>query len=220
MTILEAAACRHSVRQYRNEGIDKDTAFNLRGFIRECNTCGGINMQLVLNDPHTFTGMLARYGRFQNVNHYIAVVGSAASDVEERCGYYGEKVVLYAQQLGLNTCWVAMSFKKGKCQAKIAADEKLYLVIAVGYGENQGTPHQMHPAEYFDGTSGQTPDWYRNGLEQVRFAPSAKNQQKFRFELKGDKVFASPGRGFYTAIDLGIAKWHFEIGAGQAVLWG
>ena len=41
------------------------------------------------------------------------------------------------------------------------------------------------------------------------------NQQKFHFDLLGDKVRAKEGLGFYTKIDLGIAKYHFEIGSGK-----
>lgn len=39
------------------------------------------------------------------------------------------------------------------------------------------------------------------------------NQQKFKFEREGEKVIAKAGIGFYTKIDLGIAKYHFEVGA-------
>ena len=40
------------------------------------------------------------------------------------------------------------------------------------------------------------------------------NQQKFTFTLDGNKVTAKAGMGFYSKIDLGIAKCHFELGAG------
>ena len=46
--------------------------------------------------------------------------------------------------------------------------------------------------------------------------PTAMNQQKFRFELlpDGRTVRAQASPGAYTAVDLGIAKYHFEVGAG------
>ena len=46
-------------------------------------------------------------------------------------------------------------------------------------------------------------------------ATTAMNQQKFYFELKEGKIKAKLGFGFYTKIDLGIAKYNFEIGAGR-----
>lgn len=44
------------------------------------------------------------------------------------------------------------------------------------------------------------------------------NQQEFYFELKECKIKAKLGFGFYTKIDLGIAKYNFEIGAGRKIL--
>jgi len=56
------------------------------------------------------------------------------------------------------------------------------------------------------------------GEKIVILAPTAVNQQKFKFILRdGNKVetktFASLWG--YTQIDLGIVKYHFEIGAGK-----
>ena len=46
-------------------------------------------------------------------------------------------------------------------------------------------------------------------------APTAINQQKFKFSLHdGNKVSVKAGLGFYSKVDLGIVKYHFEIGAG------
>ena len=39
------------------------------------------------------------------------------------------------------------------------------------------------------------------------------NQQKFRLTYADGKVAAKAGMGFYT--DLGIVKYHFEVGAGK-----
>ena len=47
-------------------------------------------------------------------------------------------------------------------------------------------------------------------------APTAVNQQKFRFALVDQNtVKAGTAFGPYAKIDLGIAKLHFEIGAGK-----
>ena len=44
---------------------------------------------------------------------------------------------------------------------------------------------------------------------------TAMNQQKFRFTLNGNQVSAKAGIGFYAKVDLGIVKYHFEVGAGK-----
>ncbi len=46
-------------------------------------------------------------------------------------------------------------------------------------------------------------------------APTAMNKQKFRFSLDGNKVKIDTVSGVCTKIDLGIVKYHFEIGAGK-----
>ena len=102
------------------------------------------------------------------------------------------------------------------------AGEKRYLVIALGYGENSGSEHKVKTfAEISDYKDGD-PDWYKAGLLAALLAPTAMNQQKFRFERTGDKVRVKvAGMGFYTKIDLGIVKYHFEAGSGKGSdVWG
>ena len=64
-------------------------------------------------------------------------------------------------------------------------------------------------------TEGPAPYWFRKGVEAALLAPTAMNQQKFKFTLRGDTVSAKAGMGFYTKVDLGIVKYHFELGAGR-----
>ena len=135
--------------------------------------------------------------------------------MDEKCGYYGERLVLRAQQLGLNTCWVAMTYTKIKTAFSIGPGEKLCIVIALGYGETQGVAHRSKAFEKAARVEGAVPDWFKKGVEAALLAPTAMNQQKFQFVLDGDQVSAKAGIGFYTKIDLGIAAYHFEIGAGK-----
>ena len=221
MDLLEAIKSRHSVRSYTDKKIEGETLTQLRQTVDECNRKSGLNIQLCLNEPNAFTGMMARYGKFQNVKNYVALIGKKDNSLEEKCGYYGEAVVLKAQQLGLNTCWVAMTYSKGKSAAVVKPGEKLVIVIALGYGDTTGVSHKLKAIEGLSRVNGATPEWFRNGVEAARLAPTAMNQQKFRFELDGNTVKASPGSGFYTKVDLGIAKYHFEIGAGEGGwTWG
>lgn len=214
MDLLAAARARHSVRSYTNEPIEGEVLSSLHRKITECNEAGGLRIQLFLNSPGVFSGVMARYGSFYNVRNYIALVGKRSPELGDLCGYYGEQLVLHAQQLGLNTCWVAMTYKKRKCPAKCAIGEKLMMVIALGYGESSGTPSKTKPVDELSRCDGEMPDWFRRGVEAAQLAPTAMNQQKFMFELHGDKVRATTARGFYTLVDLGIAKYHFELGAG------
>lgn len=173
-------------------------------------------MQLVTNEPKAFNSRLIHYGKFSGVTNYIVVAGPKNAD--EDCGYYGEKVVLKAQMLGLNSCWVGMTYKKVKNEYSLRNGEEVHLVIALGYGINQGTSHKIKKlnevAESEDGTK--LPDWFKNGAEMALLAPTAINQQKFHFTLhRNGKVKAETRWGFFSKVDLGIAKLHFELGSGK-----
>ena len=217
MEIREAIRARHSVRKYLDMPITGEMKEKLEALIRKCNEESGLHIQLVLNDAECFRTLLAHYGWFENVNNYVAIVGSKElPDLEEKGGYYGQKIVLAAQQEGLNTCWVAGTYKKGKCRAEKAADEKIICVIAIGYGENQGTKHKSKPlAKLCSVKEEDMPGWFRNGVKGAMMAPTAMNQQKFTISLEEGEAVITAGRGPMTKIDLGIVKYNFEAASGH-----
>lgn len=220
MTLMEAMQARHSVRQYREEALRKEDAALLREEIEACNAESGLHIQLVCGEPKAFSGLLARYGKFSGVTNYIALVGKKGPDLSETCGYFGERIVLRAQQIGLNTCWVAMTYSKVPSAFSAGEGEKLCAVIAVGYGKTQGSGHRVKSLREVTEGEPPFPEWFVSGVEAALLAPTAMNQQKFRFALQGNRVSATAGSGFYTKLDLGIVKYHFGIGAGaDAFTW-
>lgn len=216
MDLLEAIKTRHSVRQYLDKPIEKDKRDVLLKDVEEINKESGLNIQILFDEPECFDSAMAHYGKFNGVNNYIALVGKKSKNLDERCGYYGERLVLLAQTLGLNTCWVALTH--GKSVAKINKGEKQVCLISLGYGKIRGFAHKSKSFEQLAKTNEETPEWFKNGMEAVMLAPTAMNQQKFIFELNGENVTAKvAGFGFYSKVDLGIVKYHFEIGSGRKV---
>lgn len=221
MNLKEAMKERHSVRQYKSQPLSTEAVSAMQAEIDVCNHESGLHIQLVTDEPKAFDSFMAHYGKFKGVRNYIALIGKKDSELDEKCGYYGERLALKAQQLGLNTCWVAMTYSKVKTAFSIGSGEKLCVVIAIGYGETQGVSHKSKTVQEVAKTDGQMPDWFRSGIEAALLAPTAMNQQKFMFTLDGNRVTAKAGKGFYTKLDLGIVKYHFEIGAGKDVFqWG
>lgn len=208
MDILEIMKARHSVRQYSGKKIESSIRETLTELVSECNRESGLNIQVIFDEPKCFDSMMAHYGKFSGVENYIALVGRKGAGLDEKAGYYGEKLVLKAQELGLNTCWVAMTH--GKSTAEIKKNEKLACIIALGYGNTQGEAHKNKPVEQLCNCASDMPDWFSKGMEAALLAPTAMNQQKFYFTLENGKVSARAGKGFYTKIDLGIVKYHFE----------
>lgn len=217
MDILTAMKERHSVRSYENRPIDGEALAALKDEIDACNKEGGLHIQLVTNEPKAFDSFMAHYGKFSGVTNYIALVGKKTPELEEKCGYYGERLVLKAEQLGLSSCWVAMTYKKISGVFSVDKGEKLTVVIAVGYGKTRGVPHKSKPAEEVSNLNSNSPEWFRDGVNAALLAPTAMNQQKFYLTLSGNTVSAKANMGFYSKIDLGIVKYHFEVGAGRKV---
>ena len=216
MTLLEAIDARHSVRQYQTRAIEPHKKQELLAEVDRCNRESGLHIQLVTDEPEAFTGAMAKYGHFTGVSNYIALVGKKSKSLDEQVGYFGEQIVLKAQQLGLNTCWVALTFSKRKCKAVVNKGEKLALVISLGYGETQGKDRPgKSAADVADLTD--APDWFLAGIDAALKAPTAVNQQRFRFSRDGDKVTVVSTGGVCSNIDLGIVKYHFEVGSGRKI---
>ena len=233
MTIQEAIQARHSVRAYKEQPLSEEIVKVLEDEIVTLNNEGQLHIQLICNEPKAFQGTMAKYGKFRNANNYLVMAGKKADDLDERIGYYGEHLVLLAQTLGLNTCWVGLSYSKVPGTYVLEEGEKIACYIAIGYGETQGVGHKIKTVEQVSrsavrtlgpskNASDITPSWFKKGVEAALLAPTAVNQQKFSFEYVGmsnnrHQVRAKKGFSMigYTQMDLGIAKYHFEIGAGK-----
>ena len=232
MTLQEAIEARHSVRSYKEQPLTAEVVKALEEKIAALNREGHLHMQLIQNEPKAFQGTLAKYGKFRGVSNYVVMAGKKADDLDERIGYYGTQLVLQAQTLGLNTCWVGLSYSKVQGTYVLEEDEKIACYIAIGYGETQGVGHKVKTVEQVSrsalplgsskNASDTTPSWFKKGVEAALLAPTAVNQQKFSFEyvgMKDGRHQVSAKKGFsmigYTKMDLGIAKCHFEIGAGK-----
>ena len=222
MTVQEAIEARHSVRAYKEQPLTAEVVKALEEKIAELNSEGHLHMKLIQNEPKAFQGTLAKYGKIRGVNNYIVMAGQKADNLDERIGYYGEQLVLMAQTMGLNTCWVGLSYSKVPGTYVLEDGEKIACYIAIGYGKTQGVAHKVKNVEQVSNASDTTPSWFKKGVEAALLAPTAVNQQKFSFEYVGMKdghhqVRAKKGFSMigYTKTDLGIAKCHFEVGAGK-----
>lgn len=215
MEIIELMKERHSVRQYTDKKIEKEKREVLNTLIAQINQKAGLHIQIIYDEPRCFNSMMAHYGKFDGVNNYIALVREK-SKPDEALGYYGEQIVLKAQELGLNTCWVAMTH--GKSKAQIDKGEKLVCLISLGYGKTAGAAHKSKKLSEVCNYKKDMPEWFLSGMEAALLAPTAMNRQKFYFELLPDNsIKITCGKGLYTKLDLGIVKYHFEVVSGKRI---
>lgn len=213
MTEIEAMQLRHSVRAYQDKKIEQDKVAALKAMIEQVNADGNLHLQFVEDADKTFKRILSKVMGLSSAPSVIACVGPDDETLSERIGYYGEKLVLAAQCMGLNTCW-AGTFQKGGVPAEIHDGEKLVIVIAIGYGEHQGKPRKSKTAEQVSVVKGERADWFDFGVEMALLAPTAINQQSFEIRLNedGSVDFTDKG-GPYSKVDLGIVKYNFTAAA-------
>ncbi len=215
MTEKEAILARHSVRKYKDKAIEADIAKQISDKVAEVNAESGLHFQFLNDEGGAYSNIILKFSGLDSAPASIACVGKESADLDEKVGYYGEKIVLFLQTLGLNTCWVG-SFNKKRSEARVGEGERNVISIAVGYGENEGKAHKSKSVEQLVEAKADSPEWFNEGVKAALLAPTALNQQKFTIRLKdGDSAEIVSKGGPMTAIDLGIVKYHFEVGSGR-----
>ena len=220
MELIDAIKARHAVRKYTDKPIEASIIATLRSQIESLNGESGLHIQLVLDEPKAFSSGILKYGAISGVKNYFVMAGKKGKEVEEKIGYYGEELVLLAQTLGLNTCWVGLTFKEIDEVISLSEGEVVQCVIALGSGVDGGKQHPLTPTAKSYEADGEIPEWFKTGMEAALLAPTAVNQQKFKFilldgnKVKAETTFSLTGKS-YLYYDLGIVKCHFEIGAGK-----
>ena len=213
MSEIDAIKERHSVRNYEAKKIEADKVEKIRAKIEELNKEGNLHLQFMVDAGKTYNKLFNKVAGLGSAPSVIACVGIDDETLEQRVGYYGEKLVLFIQELGLNTCW-AGTFNQKNIGAEVGNNEKLVISIAVGYGKDKGKPHKSKSPEQVIEAKGDRPYWFNKGVDMALLAPTAINQQKFTIRLNEDESvdFVDKG-GIFSQVDLGIVRCHFEIGA-------
>ena len=215
MTLKEAVYARHMVRKYTAEAISADSVALLKARIKELNAQYGLKIDLVTNNADGVPGF-AKLFFAKGVNNYFVLAGPESADLDEKLGYCGSELMLYAQTLGLNTWWVGFTYsKKGAAKNANVGAAKINGIIAVGHGQNDGVQHKLKTAAEISSYEGTAPAWFTAGVDALLHAPTAMNKMMYKVTGCGNKVSITCTNGNFAGIDLGIGKNHFEIGAGK-----
>ena len=215
MTLEEAMRSRHTVRRYTDRRLLGDVEEQLKGRIGQNNRERGLAMSLVTENTEAF-GPALRLFLAKGVRNYVILAGRDRPGLEEDLGYCGADVMLFAQTLGLNSWWVGGTYsRKGVGRNAAPEAEKLLGLIALGYGASQGVPHKSKKPEDVAAYEREAPEWFTKGVKALLLAPTALNKQAFTLRGEGRRVSLSCDNGIFSGVDLGIGKYHFELGAGK-----
>lgn len=235
MITVETIRERHFVREYDGKPLSRAEFNALGAVVEECARESGLDIQLVGDNPEVFN-VIARFGLIRGCRTHVAFVvddakargateadcvemrGARRTAVDEAIGYWGQKIVLAAQNMGLNTCWCALCSRK-KSRAVVAPGKKVRLVIAVGHGKTQGFPRKTKSVGALSSVErAKAPAWFAAAMEAAQLAPTAMNNQNFKITLLSDGKtvrIEAPQSGL-NVIDEGIVRRNFEIAASEA----
>lgn len=207
----EAARQRHMVRKYLDKPLPPEIAAQLTERVDEHNAAYGSSMKLMVHDANA-VGPIVKLLLAKKVKNYVILAGNDGDDLDERLGWCGADLMLYAQTLGLNTWWVGSTFNRGI--SNFVPGKKVIGIIAVGYGATQGVPHRSRTVSEIADYEGAVPAWFARGAEFSLLAPTALNKQDYHLSGRGNRVRLDNDNGTFTGVNRGILKYHFELGAG------
>lgn len=225
MTLSDAILTRSSCRAFLPQPLSPDQRRQLEKTAAQCGRRAGVRIQLICDEPEPFSSFSKSMGRITGVRSYLLFAGPAGDpDLEEKCGYYGQELLLTAETLGLRSCWVGGTYDRDACLPHLREGETLVCAAAVGVPAAVSQPQRpLRPPEELAQSLEDAPDWFRAGIAAVQRAPSAMNRQGYRFTFRpdGSVRVRLHGAGSFALVDLGIAKRHFELGAhGGEWTWG
>ena len=213
MDLKEAMRQRHMVRRYTNRPIPVEIVKELDRYIAKMNQSYGLSVELKTEDSSAFHAVI-KLVLAKGVRNFFIMSGKDAPDLDERLGYCGAGLMLYAQTLGLNTWWVGGTFNRKRME-EISHGNRVAGVIAVGYGQTQGVPHKTKKPEQVGSYSGDVPEWFRQGIDAALLAPTALAKQAFMIKGSGNKISIKCDNSIFSGVDTGLVKYHFELGAGK-----
>lgn len=221
MITVETIRERHSVREYDGKPLSRAEFDALGAVVRECTRESSLDIQLVGDNPEVFN-VIARFGLIRGCRTHAAFVvddGKARGvAADEAIGYWGQKIVLAAQDMGLNTCWCALCSRR-KSRAVVAPGKKIRLIIAVGHGKTQGFTRKTKSVEALSSVECvKAPAWFAAAMEAAQLAPTAMNNQNFKITLLSDgkTVRIDAPQSGLNVIDEGIVRCNFEVAANEA----
>lgn len=221
--MLEVIEKRISRRNFKDIMLKENDVVKLNEIIENINNESRLNIAVEVDAKQAFKGLTKSYGLFHGVNSAVVLKGQAGEDLFEKAGYYGEKLVLEATKLGFGTCWVGGSFDHNYFEYD---GEEVVCIIAIGYVTKKLSIREklihnvLHNSDHHNNdnlkaTRVITED-EKMAFEAIQLAPSAKNRKVIKLNYIEEEVVISTINDYhFDMVDLGIAKYHFELVTGK-----
>ena len=213
----QAMRQRHTVRKFTSKSLSAELISQLNDRVRANNERFGLAISLKVGDESVLPGALKLFFA-KGVRNYFVLAGSDRPGLDEDLGYASADLMLFAQTLGLNTWWIGGTFSRKNVEQAVPG-KKVIGIVVVGFGATPGTARKSKTAAEVSSYEGPEPQWFADGVQAALLAPTALNKQCFRIAGAGNKVSITENGGAFSGADVGIVKYHFELGAGDAFEW-
>ncbi len=217
MDLKQAMRQRHTVRKFTSKPLSAELISQLNDRVRANNERFGLAISLKVGDESVLPGALKLFFA-KGVRNYFVLAGSDRPGLDEDLGYASADLMLFAQALGLNTWWIGGTFSRKNVEQAVPG-KKVIGIVVVGFGATPGTAHKSKTAAEVSSYEGAVPQWFADGVQAALLAPTALNKQCFRIAGAGNNVSVSENGGAFSGADVGIVKYHFKLGAGDAFEW-
>ena len=208
MNIADMIRRRRSVRAYKVETVDAATLAAIRTYMDHL-------VPLIPGAPVVGRIIPTDHGNYWQkwkTPHFIAIFSDGSDEGLLNVGFMYQQLDLYAQSLGLGTCWVGLGSLTDA--EPVPAGMKLAVMMAIGIPDD--VPERA-VADFKRKAMDEVADWPDSRLEALRLAPSATNSQPWFVTHTGDTLhiwreelglIKQRTLGRMNKIDMGIGLCH------------
>lgn len=224
MTVYEAIFRRRSIRKYRDDKIDEKILNKIRQFEQDAVCIRpdiAVKWKIFRDIDQNLKGL------FQvKAPYYVALYSEVCEDYRVNAGCLMEQLALYLHTKGIGSCYQGGAALKRDDEPKM----EMVMIMAFGWpaeplerGRMDFRRTELNKLIKVHGTFGKV---QRKLLEPARLAPSAMNQQPWRFVVTENQVHLfvkKPGKLLYgrqldmSLFDAGIVLAHMLVTAEE--LW-
>lgn len=224
-----------SVRDFKEKAIEAECFNEIESYIKKSKRLlPEVNIELKIFDSReTYEKLknVAGYnGHMIKAPSYAVILSDVKQGYIENSGYIGERLILKARDLDIDSCWVTFNDSEIiKEKLDISSNKEVTAIIALGYGIDKTIKNKsgserlgVEKIVYMDkwGINTSIDELEERGLldafSYARMAPSTLNRQPWRFIIDGGKIILAVKKDDFTSnyergIDAGIAMLYFGL---------
>lgn len=224
-----------SVREFKEKTIEVEYFNEIESYIKQSKKLlPEVNIELKISDnKETYEKLknIAGYnGHMIKAPSYAVILSDVKQGYIENSGYIGERLILKARDLEIDSCWVTFNDSDAiKEKLDISSNKEVTAIIALGYGIEKNIKNKsgserlgVEKIVYMDkwGMNTSIDELEERGLldafSYARMAPSTLNRQPWRFIIDGGNIMLAVKKDDFTSnyergIDAGIAMLYFGL---------